>query len=672
MAQMVDIIESAQMHLSDVKPSDWAEANRVMTTDVSPFPGKFRYDRTPYLREVVDCLSPYHPARVVAVKKGAQIGFSTGVIESGIGWIIAQNPGNILFLTGHSDLVEEAMNKKIDQMIDSCGLRKMIKPQILRAKNMRTGDTSKAKEFPGGSLVAGSASNHKLLRQRSVRYGFVDDFDAAKKMTKESGSTTTMIEQRFAAYYDKMKLLYISTPELAESSNIQPVYLLGDQRLYHIKCPKCGKLISLFWVVDIAGTDGREKAGMTWRTDNHGSLIPGTVEYVCQRCGDAFDDSTKDELINPKNGARWIATAEPSQEGYYSYHISSLYAPAGMYDWEHYVREYIKACPEDAPRKEDKYKTFVNVVLGEPYEREGEAPKANQLQKNIRNYVTHVIPEKMSVNDGNGKIVLITCAADLNGNEDDARLDYEIVAWTEKGPASYSIAHGSIGTFIPREGSRAVKEDRERWSYQRGKSNSVWPVLEKILGTTYMTDTGRKMKIFVTGVDCGFHSAHAYGFIDRTNYFVMGLKGKDAEVYTKSSTVNDIPNWRVAKERSKLFLVEVNAVKDDLAELMRLKWDEGQETEQPAGFMNFPNPTNGLYGFKNFFSHFESEHRVSETKPNGNVMARWVKKTSTSQNHFWDVRCYNMAVRDILVAQVCQELKIKNHTWQDYVDLVLK
>ena len=173
--QLFDILDASKFLLSDVRPSEWTEQNRVMNSDETPVPGAFSYAYTPYLKEVVDCLSDNHPARIVAVMKGAQIGFSTGVIESGIGWVISQSPGNILFLSGHQELSEEAMNGKIDKMIDSCGLRHLIKPNVLRKRNQRTGDTSKSKEFPGGSLVAGSASNHKLLKQRSVRYGFIDD-----------------------------------------------------------------------------------------------------------------------------------------------------------------------------------------------------------------------------------------------------------------------------------------------------------------------------------------------------------------------------------------------------------------------------------------------------------------------------------------------------------------
>src|SRR5690606_7269445 len=161
------------------------------------------------------------------------------------------------------------------------------------------------------------------------------------------------------------------------------------------------------------------------------------------------------------------------------------------------------------------------------YEQQGEAPKANELQKNIRPYEIGIIPEKLSERDGNGRIVLLTCAADLNGTEDDARLDYEIVGWSETG-SSYSISHGSIGTFIPRENSMKVKEDRERWSYNHAKSNNVWGKFREIIGEKYRTDTGRNMKIFITGIDCGHYTNHAYAFIDKPNVpgaLVVGLKG---------------------------------------------------------------------------------------------------------------------------------------------------
>lgn len=674
--QFVEILDASKFLISESKPSEWAELNRMMGSDETSVPGQFRYDYTPYLKEPVDCLSPNHPARIVAVMKGGQIGFSTGVIESGIGWIIAQNPGNILFLSGHQELSEEAMNGKIDKMIDSCGLRHLIKPSVLRKRNQRTGDTSKSKEFPGGSLVAGSASNHKLLRQRSVRYGFIDDFDGAKKSSTQSGNTRTLIQQRFAAYYDKMKLFFISTPETKENSNIEPVYLLGDQRRFMIPCPCCGEYIPLFWEVPVEHKDN-EVGGITWKLDENNKLIAGTVQYVCQKCGDPFDDSQKSKLLSQ---GYWQATAEASEVGYYSYHISCLYAPPGMYDWEYYVRQYLEANPPGEKRKEDLHKTFVNVCLGETYSQDGESPEAKLLQRNIRNYDMGVVPEKLSLADGNGRIVILTCACDLNGTEDDARLDYEIVAWSET-EASYSVTHGSIGTFIPRENSMAVKQDRERWTYNPHKPHSVWLELEKIIGSIYMTDTanplpedrfniGRKMKVVLTGVDTGHYTDYAYYFIDNSNNHVVGVRGDKESKQRKYDA--DTSSFKPAKERAMLFLVDVNFVKDQLAEAMKLKWDPTQAIKQPPNFMNYPLPSQGRYLYNNFFAHYEAEHKVHQESKTGEISYRWVKKSSNAQNHFFDVRVYNIALKDIITEMVTKEFKIKKGTWGDLCSIILK
>jgi len=666
------LLDASVFTLSTQKPSEWAEEHRVMTSDVSPFPGRFNYNRTPYLREIVDTLSPNHPARIIAIMKGAQIGFSTGVIESGIGYIISQQPGNILFLSGHQELSEEAMNTKIDQMIDSCGLRQLIRPSVIRKKNMRTGDTSQSKEFPGGRLVSGSANNHKLLRQRSVRYGFIDDFEAVRGSSKESGDTTKMIEQRFAAYGDQMKLYYISTPEKDATSNIKKVYELGDKRKWHIPCPCCGSFIALEWTVPMK-KNPEEKGGITWKLDSNNKLVEDSVGYLCQECGDFFTDARKHEL---NLAGQWIPTAEPSQMGYYSYHLSSLYAPVGMYDWKHYVRDYLAANPVDAPQKVGLQQAFDNLCLGLTFAEESETPTANLLEQfNIRSYEVGQVPEELSVRDGNGSIVLLTCAADLNGLVDDARLDYEVVGWAESG-ASYSITHGSIGTFIPRENTLKVKEDREPWSYKRKSAKSVWAEFDKLMETLFDTGTDRKMRIHFTGVDTGYCEEQAYDYIDNWQHggrrqFVVGLKGDKEATYVRSGI--DLPTFKIGKARTNLYIVQGPVIKDDLAELMKLRWQKGSGEPQPSGFMNYPTPSGGLYLRSNFFSHYEAEHRVAEVKA-GVAGTKWEKKSSNSQNHLWDCRVYNHALRDIVVYETAKMLKIPNGkmSWKEYVDVVMR
>src|SRR5690349_19461835 len=68
----------------------WAEAKRRMS-DSSPFPGQFRLWRTPFLREVLDCLTDPLVQEVDA-QKSAQIGWTDGVLCNWLGFTIDEDP----------------------------------------------------------------------------------------------------------------------------------------------------------------------------------------------------------------------------------------------------------------------------------------------------------------------------------------------------------------------------------------------------------------------------------------------------------------------------------------------------------------------------------------------------------------------------------------------------
>ena len=660
-SQLLDIVESDATRISDIKPSVWAEQNVIME---EPFPGLYRYSLTPYCREIIDCFAIDHPMLWLAIMKGAQIGISSGVLIPMLLWSIVNDPCRIYFMVGSPDLVDKA-TEKLDKGIDGAGIRDYIKAQVQRKRSTKSGDTNYKKDFPGGFIQIDNPNNHANLRDVSLRKGVFDDFEAVKTASLKAGSTRKMLEQRFAAYEGRHKICYCSTPEIKEGSNIESAYLLGDQRKYLIPCPCCGEFIEWKWSVEGSIGDRLIQGGISWKLDEANKLIPESVGYVCQKCGEFFDDKNKGELLN--NGF-WQPTAVPSKPGYYSYHISALYAPLGMYDWKHYVEDYLEANPVGQPRIEHLWKTFVNVVLGETYEPAAMSPKANSIQKNIRNYKVGSIPEKLSMSDGNGRIILLTCAADMNGKEDDARLDYEIVGWSEAG-ASYSIRHGSIGTFVPRENSKKFVDDREKWTYDHGKFRNVWDEFSKIIFSEFLTDTGRKMKIRLTGLDCGYFSTnYAYPFIDKINplpnIYVIGLKGKKNDEYIRFDA--DKKYFTPARERPLLYSLTVGNIKDDLADYMQLRWNEN-DPSQPFGFMNFPTPENGLYTYTNYFEHFESEHCVTEaTKDGHGVSSRWQKKSGNVMNHMFDCFVYNMAVKDILMDMFRREMKEPKMTWKEF------
>lgn len=656
--QLIDIVESDNTHISNIKPSEWVEANVIME---EPFPGLYKYSLTPYCREIIDCFAIDHPMLWIAIMKGAQIGISSGVLIPILLWSIANDPCRIYFMVGSPDLVEKA-TEKLDKGIDGAGLRNHIRAQVQRKRSQKSGDTNYKKEFGGGFVQIDHPNNHSNIRDVSLRKGLFDDFESVKNSSKQSGSTRKMLEQRFAAYEGRHKIAYVSTPEVKSTSNIEPAYLLGDQRKYLVPCPCCGEFIEWKWSIVVGEITG----GIYWELDDKGKPKPESIGYKCQKCGDVFNDKNKHELLNQ---GYWQPTAEPSKPGYYSYHISALYAPLGMFDWAHYVNDWLEANPSGQPRHESLYKTFVNVVLGETYEPAAESPKATIIMKNKRNYEIGIVPNKLSIKDGNGRIVLVTFACDLNGVIDDARIDWEVVGWSESG-ASYSVSHGSIGTFIPREG--ANKADRLHWTYEHNKQNSVWPELDKIMRYAWNDEAGLFYKANMPCIDMGHQSDLIEPYLDWTigrypGNPAVGVRGHKEDKYKREG--DNMSLFKVGLKRNDVYYLEVGLLKDILSNNMKLKWKEG-DGQQPPDFMNFPFSSNGLYEYSNFFEHYESEHRGLVEDGKGGSLYRWIKNNSTVQNHMFDVRVYNMAIREIIVKKLGKDLKEKEFTWADYVNYI--
>ncbi len=657
--QLEDITYAANIRISDIKPSEWIEKNMYVKGQ------PYRFDYTPYIREIVDRLAPDDPSRKIVFMKGSQVGGTLGVIMGGLGWMIQNQPGNTYLMVGSPDLIPNAV-ERFDFMAQESGIKELIYSQVQRNRSQKTGDTNTKKDYPGGYLYFGHANNHKNIAQVDLRYLFLDDLDQMKGTSLESGDLLSLIEKRMSSYETTYKEFLISTPLLKATSNIEPAFLKGDQRFFNIPCPCCHEKIVLNWTVKV---DEKNTGGIVWQTDNHGNLIEKSVGYVCQLCAGFFKDSQKQKIMN---SGLWLPTANPIWEGYYSYHLSTLYAAAGMFGWVKSVREYVECTPPNQPRNENIYKTFVNTRLGLTYELPTNDVRATDIMKNIRPYNIGMVPESLSIADGNGKIVLITLGSDCNGkmkpthDDNDARLDWEIVAHSENG-STYSIEHGSIGTFKPLQGN--VVTDRIHWTYEHNKPNSVWTVFELLLNRKFKTDTGREMPIGIAGIDIGAYSTNAvYPFLDKTNFNIVGVKGEKELTYFLFN--KDTKTVKRGLERNDIYILQVGLIKDKISQYMQLKWDKYNE-KQPPYFMNFPEPAGGLYGFENYFEHYESEQRVLSKNSAGQEVYRWEKKNSASQNHLFDCRVYNIALKEVLVLKMAKEFGLKEFSWEKFVEVTL-
>jgi Bacteriophage tail assembly protein len=75
--------------------SAWADRHRFLSPRASAEPGRYRTDRTPYMRATMDALSPGNAARRIVFMKAAQVG-ATEAGNNWIGYVIHHAPGPCL------------------------------------------------------------------------------------------------------------------------------------------------------------------------------------------------------------------------------------------------------------------------------------------------------------------------------------------------------------------------------------------------------------------------------------------------------------------------------------------------------------------------------------------------------------------------------------------------
>ena len=632
-----------------------------MRSGESNFVGNFDIDRTPYMKEILDFFSPYNNKNVLALIKGHQLGFNA-TFENGICYRISEAPTNIMLVSANEELAKKAMNR-INRAIDGFDLRHLIRLDAQKKTNNRaSGDTAMWKQFSGGSLISFGGQSLTNMRSNPIQVVIADECDTYKLKDEKAGSFIGVMDDRTSSYGASRKIMYGSTPLLKHSSIIYQVFLQGDQRYYNVPCPKCGEYITIEWY-------GKTESGMQYGVMfdiKKNRVVPKSIRYRCPKCGNDFDEKQhKTEILHH---GEWIPTAQPIAENYVSYSISSLYAPVGMKSWLDYAVKYQSIYPRAGHPDTVELQSFHNSVLGLVWEAKGKTPKITKLQNNTRDYKIGEVPYKLCEEDGNGKIILLTCACDLNGtmngeNGDDVRLDYEITAWSEKG-ASYSIDAGSIGTFQSKVTNKNHKPDPKRkiYTYRHFAENSVWPEFTEILEKDYSG-----MRILISGVDTGHYTEYANDYVKIANeqgLSVISLKGDKPESFRMEQ--ENVQLYKKSKSIENLYLVNVNRVKDYLADYMQL---DANEDYQPANFMNFPNAANGKYDYKNYFSHYEGEQKKVKKNANNIQYYLWTKRFG-KENHMWDCRVYNIALKRIISDIITKEAGVES-LWYNTVQIML-
>jgi phage terminase large subunit GpA-like protein len=217
------------------RPSEYIQRVRYIDRSLSPFPGKFSYDKFPYFKEIVDNLSPESPAKYIFVMKGNQCGYTTGVLEPGMMYFIGSDPEEQALFLPDDGMVRRYSETKLENCIDNCGLRERITSTSKKAKGARTtGDTVFHKQYPGGNLRLFGSKSGTRFRNFSFKVIFADEADAALMTLKGEGDIFTLMKARQDAFGSHSKLVIGSTPKNEGSSLIHSLFLTGTQKYFYM------------------------------------------------------------------------------------------------------------------------------------------------------------------------------------------------------------------------------------------------------------------------------------------------------------------------------------------------------------------------------------------------------------------------------------------------------
>jgi phage terminase large subunit GpA-like protein len=338
--------------------SKFIDGRRVMPPG-SPYEGIYRIDKTPYIIEIIDNMSPFSPIRHTALKKGVQTAATTAA-ENVIAYYMGERPVKMMYMSATDDLLEKFSNTRLDPLIDSCGFRELIFSQTENVKSRKSGDKAQYKEFIGGTLALTSAQSPSSQRSESIQIMLRDEIDGAPAQLKTGeGNFIAVSEGRAEAFGDRAKIFDFSTPGLWGESLIDMQYNKGDKRKYFVPCPHCKKkqFLSL----------GNEKSDYGLKGDyKAGRLIQGY--YQCYYCHEPIFDHHKIFML--ENGI-WKPTATPIDDMTRSYHLPSFYSPPGMTSFTQIRKKYDEA----QAIGDDGMRSFTNLYLGKSFKPSGERPK---------------------------------------------------------------------------------------------------------------------------------------------------------------------------------------------------------------------------------------------------------------------------------------------------------
>lgn len=558
----------------------WADAERILGPEEGPYPGPWRTDRVPYLREIMAALSLSHPSRRVTLMASAQVG-KTMCLLNFAGQIVAETPATALWVLPSLDEAQKFNRDKLEPMLaNTPAVQAKIKALVSRDE---TGSTTRRKVFPGGNIDITGANSSKGLQMVTKRVILLDEVSEFPMDVDGRGDPVSMAEARTIAWTGREKIAAASTPGLKGQCRISARFEEGSAGRFHVPCPECGHRQPL--VFD----------NLRWTKGE-----PGTARYHCAGCGAGIEHRHKAAMLE---AGAWVHDRPELVVAHASFALNALYSPFVSWEWVAEQREK----SADDPLLD---KVFTQQVLGLPYEPRYDLPSHELLWRRREPWPARRIPPGC---------LFLTGAVDVQGD----RLEWAVYAW-DRHLGAWWIDGGIL------EGDPAL--------------DPVWIALDDVLARTYPDAWGRAWAVQSFGVDAGYLPQRVYAFArrhaHRSEPRVMALDGRpkwgEPPIGTPKPQDVDYNGRKIGA--CLLWPVGTWDLKTEVAAALRLTEMGPDATGAwPRGAMRFPQALD-----LGFFEQITAEACVDVGNRAGFTRREWRKVRP--RNEQWDLAVYARAL----------------------------
>lgn len=371
--------------------SEWADKYRVLSSESSAEAGRWKTDRTPYQREIMNAVADRETETIV-IKSSAQVG-KTEMINNIVAYHIDYDPAPMILVMPTVELAQTWSKKRLAPMIrDTPKLRNKIRD----AKSRDSDNTILEKGFPGGYIAMTGANSPVGLSSRPIRVVLADEVDRFPSTAGKEGDPLALAEKRTATFRNRKKI-FVSTPTIKGVSRISKEYDESTQEIWCVSCPVCGRYQPYEW--------SRVKFK--------------TITMECKFCKEEFT-----EFEWKAQHGKWISQLEEViSKKKRGFHLNALASPWER--WEDIIETF-----KEAKKDKQQLQTFVNTFLGEEWEdEEGEGLDYELLYKRRETYNCQVPDD----------VLLLTGGVDVQ----DDRLEVEVVGWGY-GKESWGIEYKKI------------------------------------------------------------------------------------------------------------------------------------------------------------------------------------------------------------------------------------